>query len=465
MGGYSARCLARRTGRRDRVFLMGTLPAVTTRDGVGDPQSWSVRSTPLSGISNGKMGIFSCWVTVEENPGATIRFLLRSTAVSAFDNRFWIGSSPGSNDLRIQSQANGVEAELSLSTGFGSFAAAPGFYHILSSWNTANDFGEIYINDVNETLSSVITPADVLLEYDNPMWTIGAGDGFTSGGVQKIPLTSTFFWCMSHMYLNLEEWLDITVEANRRKFITSDLKPATALSESSDGSPPTGNAPAIFFNNSNFTTNAGTAGNFALGTSAVAFDPCDTSPPDFDDSSTPLAVTKIFDPANTATGERAKITLTLDNTANSGDAENISFTDSLPSGLVVATPSVTANNCGGTLTAVAGSGTFSLVGGTILAGESKTIEVDVESQTPGTYNNSVTVTSDFGDSDPASDSIIYSQDMIYLSADEHLAYRPDERIYNSPTTRSPRSGVLLKSKLQMLRELNDETDYSEPEVF
>src|SRR5207237_4747079 len=55
-----------------------------------------------------------------------------------------------------------------------------------------------------------------------------------------------------------------------------------------------------------------------------------------------------------------------------------------------------SNTCGGTATAVGGSGSVSLSGGTLAASASCTVSVDVQGTTAGVKNNSVQVTSTEG---------------------------------------------------------------------
>jgi hypothetical protein len=74
----------------------------------------------------------------------------------------------------------------------------------------------------------------------------------------------------------------------------------------------------------------------------------------------------------------------------------LAFTDTLPAGLVVATPNGLVNTCGGAATAVSGSGTVSLSGGVRAAGTACIVGVDVTGTTAGVLNNSVTVTSTNG---------------------------------------------------------------------
>jgi len=68
---------------------------------------------------------------------------------------------------------------------------------------------------------------------------------------------------ISEFYFAPNQYLDLSVEANRRKFITADGKPADL---GADGSTPTGTAPAIYLPNraALIGTNAGTGGNFTV---------------------------------------------------------------------------------------------------------------------------------------------------------------------------------------------------------
>ena len=82
------------------------------------------------------------------------------------------------------------------------------------------------------------------------------------------------------------------------------------------------------------------------------------------------------------------MTFTITNpSANTVAESGVAFSDTLPSGLVVATPNGLSNTCGGTATATAGSGSISLTGGSIAANSSCTVAVNVTGTTAGTKNN------------------------------------------------------------------------------
>ena len=119
--------------------------------------------------------------------------------------------------------------------------------------------------------------------------------------------------------------------------------------------------------------------------------------------------TKVFMPDVILAGGTSTVEFTIDNGASALAASSLAFTDALPAGVVVTTPSVTSNSCGGTLTATAGSGAISLTGGSVGAGASCTIQVDVTSITAGAHVN-VTgdLTSTSGNSGTATDTLTVS---------------------------------------------------------
>jgi uncharacterized repeat protein (TIGR01451 family) len=110
----------------------------------------------------------------------------------------------------------------------------------------------------------------------------------------------------------------------------------------------------------------------------------------------PPSITKAFGAANIPLNGTTSLTFNITNPNTNVTLNGIAFTDNLPAGLVVAsTPNLT-NTCGGAATAVGGSGTVSLTGGTLASTASCTVSVDVQGTTAGVKNNSVLVTSTEG---------------------------------------------------------------------
>lgn len=121
----------------------------------------------------------------------------------------------------------------------------------------------------------------------------------------------------------------------------------------------------------------------------------------------PPPFSKAFAPDQISSGGTSTLTFTIDNTYGGGDADNLGFSDTLPAGVVIATPSGATTDCtGGTLTAPDSGSTITYTGGTVPATSTCTVDVDVTSTTAGTHDNtSGDLTSDFGNSGPATASL------------------------------------------------------------
>ncbi len=107
---------------------------------------------------------------------------------------------------------------------------------------------------------------------------------------------------------------------------------------------------------------------------------------------------KGFAPSTIALGGRSTLTFIIDNTANASNVTGLDFTDTLPAGLVIASPSNASTTCGGfdvTLTATPGTNFIALdadgidFGGfqVVLAGATCTVTVDVTATGGGSLHN------------------------------------------------------------------------------
>ncbi len=111
----------------------------------------------------------------------------------------------------------------------------------------------------------------------------------------------------------------------------------------------------------------------------------------------PSVILKAFGSANVPLNGTTSLTFTITNPAVNGVGQmGVAFTDALPAGIVVATPSGLTSTCGGTATATAGSGSITQTGGSIAVNSSCTVSANVTGVTAGIYTNSTTVTSTNG---------------------------------------------------------------------
>jgi hypothetical protein len=102
----------------------------------------------------------------------------------------------------------------------------------------------------------------------------------------------------------------------------------------------------------------------------------------------PPSIAKAFGTAGIPLNGTTSLTFTITNPAANAVAEvGVAFTDTLPAGLVVATPNGLTNTCGGTATAVAGSGSISLTGGTIATSSNCTLSVNITGTAAGSFTN------------------------------------------------------------------------------
>jgi uncharacterized repeat protein (TIGR01451 family) len=76
-------------------------------------------------------------------------------------------------------------------------------------------------------------------------------------------------------------------------------------------------------------------------------------------------ISKLFLPDSIPEDGTALLSFTIENENDDTTLTGISFTDNLPTGLVVATPNNLSNSCGGTVTATAGSSSITLLGGSL----------------------------------------------------------------------------------------------------
>ena len=103
----------------------------------------------------------------------------------------------------------------------------------------------------------------------------------------------------------------------------------------------------------------------------------------------PPFIVKAFGAASIALYGSTSLTFTIANQAQgSGALTGVGFTDTLPAGLVVATPNGLTGSCGGgTITAIAGAGSVSLSGAALAANGSCTFAVNVKGTSAGLKNN------------------------------------------------------------------------------
>lgn len=212
----------------------------------GGTNEYLTRGAQLTGVTDTKLGTISFWLDPDSDD---VHGEIVSNRIPDANSRF--NAHRGTNN-KIQffgRRASDNSNVLSIET-VATILAANGWVHVIASWDLGASAEHIYLNDVSSI--SVATSVDDTINYDaaNNEWTIGSVTDTTlklSADIADLWFDNTF--------------LDISVEANRRKFISPNLKPVNLGEE---GQLPTGASPLIFLSGPTVAwhTNKGTGGGF-----------------------------------------------------------------------------------------------------------------------------------------------------------------------------------------------------------
>ena len=128
----------------------------------------------------------------------------------------------------------------------------------------------------------------------------------------------------------------------------------------------------------------------------------------------PPSIPNTFTPNKFLPGGTSTVSFSIKNPNTTVSLLGVAFTDVLPGGLVVASPSGLSSSCGGTATGSPGSGTISLSGGSIASSATCTVTATVTAP-EGIYVNSVQVTSANGGTGNTSSATVYVATPPHLS--------------------------------------------------
>lgn len=218
-------------------------------DGTND---WMTRGAALTGAADSKRVSFSFWLA-KDNVGTIGRIFSSGTAIGNTRFRF---DTTAANLIQIVGKNAANTTILDVSSSAHSVASA--WIHVLGSFDLADTAKRhLYINDVSE-LTTVTTYTDDTMDFASPTnASVGAfttGAGIINGGLAQLAICPGVY-------------IDLSIEANRRKFISAAGKPVDL---GSDGSTAFGSAALVLQNladggaAADFATNAGTGGNFTI---------------------------------------------------------------------------------------------------------------------------------------------------------------------------------------------------------
>lgn len=204
------------------------------------------RGSDFTSNVDGKKGIFSFFIKMYVDD-LNLNFFRTNNA------RFQIGTLD-TNEINLLARDTSSNTVFSVQTAAGTILAANGWMHVLASWDVSSG-----VNDVQLYLDDAEAADNLTKNSNNDI-------DYTDTTHQFRGITGNDGFEIAEFYYNNAEYLDITLEANRRKFITADGKPVNL---GNNGSLPTGSAPIVYLSlQSNtvndFVENNGYGGDFAV---------------------------------------------------------------------------------------------------------------------------------------------------------------------------------------------------------
>ena len=215
------------------------------------------RGADLTGIGDGNTGLISAWVKFGSDGSS--EYLWGATT----DNNEIQVYRRSDNTLWVNIQDTSNNGDLFLKTS-ETITVASGWTHLLISWDVSAGYSDIYINDVQSSLSLDTTTSGGL-DYTHSNHNFFASDSGDSSEIFNGEAAD--FWLTVN-----QTRFELTTESNRRKFIN---RYGYAVDLGSDGSTPTGTAPLVFFHLDRgeaataFFANAGTGGTTSLSSSSL----------------------------------------------------------------------------------------------------------------------------------------------------------------------------------------------------
>lgn len=204
--------------------------------------SFMTRGGDLTNNADGRFGILSVWAYLTD---AAVTMRMIDTA----NSRFAIQHS-ATHEIIISGVSPSAVGVLTLQTT--NIAPHFQYVHLLASWNMTTGAAKFYMNDVDETNLVLMTTGNDIDYTDTEHYF----------GRSAFPIFH-LDGAISEFYLNTAEYIDLSIEANRRKFISAQGKPVFM---GANGSAPTGNQPIIYFNKryNEFQINNGYGGDYGV---------------------------------------------------------------------------------------------------------------------------------------------------------------------------------------------------------
>ena len=220
----------------------GSLSVPLTKFTTGDSLS---RGGVPTGLSDGPSGTISCWVKFDAGSDGSNMFILTNTT-SHFRlfrdaaNKFYVQAHDASNN------------PLWSAASTNAFTVSSGLMHIMLSWNLVggSPSTHLYVNGSSQAWTHNTNPTAGTIDYTDTNMGFGMDNLFYRGD-------------LGQFYFD-PNYIDLSVQANREKFVSGTGASVKPVDFGTDGSTPTGTQPIIYLNNpfGTFQNNLGSGGNF-----------------------------------------------------------------------------------------------------------------------------------------------------------------------------------------------------------
>jgi hypothetical protein len=242
----------------------GAPPAYTANAVSMNSGFWMSKGSALTGVSDSKVGTLSFWYKPHAGTDAQTHRLLQADSAQ---NTILVDRLATSGTMRII-LANAAGTTIAQFASTSAFLIANNWRHCLVSWNLATATFQMYVNDSAD--ASTASP----LTNDTIAYATHGNTWFSSVPGLEADADIADLWFDTGVVF--ASGLDLSVTANRRKFISAVLAPVNL---GTDGSTPGGIIPPIYAAGpaAGFTTNKGAGGGFTLGAGSVSA--ASTNPP------------------------------------------------------------------------------------------------------------------------------------------------------------------------------------------
>jgi hypothetical protein len=233
-----------------------TTPAAYVATGVlfDGTNDYMKRGADLTGAGSSKLLTVSFWYKSGSDAASYRGVIIPASTINGSGGVNGGVTKTDTHNFRLHWCNSGNTPILDIKSSNNALQIADGWVHCIASVDLSNTGKRhLYMNDVSDL--TVTTYTDALMDFASIIADWGVG-GAPSGGTKM-------FGDLAELYFAPGQYIDLSVEANRRKFRSAIGKPADL---GSDGSTPTGTAPLIFFKGgaTGWATNAGTGGAFTI---------------------------------------------------------------------------------------------------------------------------------------------------------------------------------------------------------